>query len=258
MSHAISLWSEAATAPLLSPGGAVARADFTEIIVFLAIIIGSAIYNWIQSRKTAEESDDSPGTTPPHALDEEPSTSTPPSRQQPRPQSSHWEEELRRMLELDQPREPTRPPPPPPTPARAQPVLIEEPRRVQPPAIPKSSVPTPRPPTVIQPGADRPTSARERMKAMQRDLQARAERTAAAAGAVHRSAKSARTAKLFKQVAPSHTQHSRGEMSTHRPRRSQTIATTVQLFQNPQGARQAILASLILGPPKSMEETSIP
>jgi hypothetical protein len=96
------------------------------------------------------------------------------------------------------------------------------------------------------------------MKAMEKDLQARAERTAAAAGAIHRSAKSARTAKLFKQVAPSHAQLSRGEMSTHRPRRSQTIANTVQLFQSPQGARQAILASLILGPPKSMEETSIP
>lgn len=258
MSHAISLWSEAATAPLLSTGGTVARADFTEIIVFLAIIIGSAIYNWIQSRKTEEESDDSPTASPQHALDEEPTTSAPAPRQPSQPRTGHWEEELRRMLELDPPRAPTRPPPPPPTPARTQPVLIEEPRRVQPPAIPKSSVPPPRPATVIQPGADRPSSARDRMKAMERDLQARAERTAAAAGAMHRTAKTARTARLFKNVAAAPMQLHRGEMTTHRAQRSDTIAATVKLFQNPQGARQAILASLILGPPKSMEETSIP
>src|SRR5690349_7447621 len=97
-------------------------AAFDSFWIAVVIIIGSAIYNWLQKKKEANgeqaappRDSSRPGATPPRTSTHTPRPSQPVS----------WEEELRRLLEGDAP---VAPPPPP--------IVVVERKPAAPPPLP--------------------------------------------------------------------------------------------------------------------------
>jgi hypothetical protein len=241
-----------------------------EFFVFLIIAGATALFNWLQKRN--QEPEDWAGQQPPRPnRTPTPTRSSPPPLPQTQParKTTDWEEELRRMLEG------TAAPPPPPPPVRAPaPVVIQEKRPAEPP--PSRPAPPPRP----QPTMALPKIFEEKYyKAHCNHCGEHMEFPASSTGemiicphcgrptalepftetAVEILSHKPHLSSLSERVAAhmGNSGHHRAPTAPAKVLRTQQVwpevAETVALFKNAKSVRQAVIASLILGPPKALE-----
>lgn len=216
-----------------------------SLLVFVVIVLLSALSNWLQHRKQRERARQRPASPPPvrpagHG-EAPPPVDTPPP---PPPPVRDWEEELRRLLEGESEVPPRAPPPPPPV------IVRETPPPPPPPVRPIAPVPAPAPtpPPLFRP-APAPASL-EQAEAPAFELAPLSESNQAYA----------RAAQLSEQVAARIAQ---AYVRTERPiaagpvqRGGSVTPEVAALFaqlRHPRTARQAILASVVLGPPRGLE-----
>lgn len=223
-------------------------ASLESILVFAAIVLISALSNWIKQRQERKQADahepmPQPGPRPVARplFEDEDIEGPPPTRPTPRPLD--WQEELRRLLEGAGPR-PTPPPlPPPPPPPRPPP-----PR----PAM-KTSTSRPMPvfdeegPAVIRPIVVTATEA--------------AGSVTAAAGRLKESAAAYQRGTQLSEAAEARLQTVLHQVASARPtvvrfgaaRSSESANRLREQLRNPVTARQAVLASVVLGPPRGLD-----
>ncbi|MBI2924316.1 MAG: hypothetical protein HYY24_01275 [Verrucomicrobia bacterium] len=233
-------------APILAAG------DWTSIIALIVFVLFSALANWMKKRgsltdtlETLGEEEEHPSQRPPPRAAPRPAppplAANPPSAPPPTPKALGWEEELRRLLQGES--APAPPPPPviqvPPAPARPIPTT-PPPKPVH---APRPFV-TPKPSPVLMPAA---ASEEEGPRHSIAELR---ESTAAYQRASH-----------IDQLAGHHLRHAdqRTEQpapappTAHRSAPAAEITQTVALLRHPRTARQAIVASMVIGPPKGLE-----
>jgi hypothetical protein len=228
-------------------------AALPEAVITLLVFAGYVILNAIFKKKNVEE-DGSPGgeMPPPMTSRRRQNPQAPPAP--PPAKTINWEAELRRMLGEEPPVAPSRPPPvampaPPPTP-RAAPRPI-----VAPPPIARSrddeedtglKVP--------MPSLTDSARAYERASQLDDNVEARMRQRGMMAEATssyeHASRLDLRVAEHMRQVtegvsaftAPPRTQ-----------RRSRTAESAGAMVNSREGLRLAIIAAVVLGPPKALE-----
>ena len=212
-----------------------------NLIILVAIAVISGLHSWWKKRQggAAEEEDDDSPLPPRRPGAPQPGT-TPPRPNSP---ASSWEEELRRMLQ-GEPAQTPAPPPlrPPPVIVAAPPPLPATPRpAVRQPAAPlpylaHSNIPVP------LEGDEEETGLAVKMPSLEQSAQAFLRRSSVESMAV------ARLQQADKQVA----------MHTPAQLRSRGISPDAQravaLLRDRNSQRSAILASVILGPPKALAE----
>ena len=216
----------------------------TETLLYIAAIIAFSIFSgWMKKKAQKQEEQGGPGEEHPEPRH---SSTTPASpgpqtpRTPPRPiRPMNWEEELRRLLEGDEaePAPPPRPRPPVP------PVVVPVPS----PSVPASPSPVPERP-LFQP-YHAPAPMRTPALASEPPLAKLVHSTEAYQNAhqlqvtvAEKLAKVAELKKLQASAAP--------------PRRHSADAQAARnLLRQPTTLRQAMMASVILGPPKALETT---
>jgi hypothetical protein len=209
-----------------------------SLVTALVLLVVSALATWMKKKGATPGPDDSSSDTP----------QMPPPVNQPRP--TRWEDELRRLLEgQPQAPPPMRPPPmrPPPPLARPQPrqTTSARPTVIRPVLVPPEIRP------VLSPPRPTPSPA-----AVGSSIEVSA--TQLAPLTQSREAYE-RASQLDKSVA-AHIDRVTGQrvLATNVIRRaaSPEIVQAVSFFKTARNARQAVIASLILGPPRSLEEFS--
>jgi len=187
-----------------------------QIFLLVAIVVISLLHSWWKKRNGEGEEDAEPGPGQPQRRP----PVAPPANRQGNPSPSNWEEELRRLLQGEEPARRVPPPvvlqqAPPPLPApRSAPV-----RHIDPYVVPTIST---RELTMLQ----------------------------SAQAFLHGS--------MAKSEVAEHMQREHSHVATHqsmgfRKKRSPEIQQAVLLVRSRQSQRAAILAGIILGPPKAME-----
>jgi hypothetical protein len=223
-----------------------------DSLLILLVLVGlSVITSWLQKKRQAGEAESWPaGPRPSHPAPLPRRTSppgvpspAPPAAEAPSP-TSRWEEELRRLLEGESP---VSAPPP----APIVPKLEESSQRrvVAPPPLP----PKPAPAVVRTVRPARPVPSLESMEPL--------EAAAAGLGRLDQSARAYERARQLHQAAAERlhqvetmtAQHRVGVAQGRRRTRPPEVAAAVNLLRHPTSARQAVVASLILGPPKGLD-----
>ncbi|MEO6036315.1 MAG: hypothetical protein ABIQ35_13745 [Verrucomicrobiota bacterium] len=247
-------------------------ASIESFFIFLLIAGASALFNWIKKRReNSDISTDDP--LPRTRRDPPPSGNSPPSIQRPGKPSTNWEEELRRMLEGAVPT--TRTPPPIVIPERRFPVS-------RPPIVIEREQPTMSVPAIFQETKyykahcnhcgghiEFPASSMEEVTSCPHCHQATVlrpfENTTVEALAhknvlteFNASTRSYQQASQLSQRVSAHMHgvghHAVGLTSTQTTKRIwPEVAETKALFKNSRSVRQAMIASLIFGPPKALE-----
>jgi hypothetical protein len=213
-----------------------------SLITALVLLVVSALATWMK-KKAADGRGDSPSDSP----------QTPPTNQpRPSPRPTSWEEELRRLLEGQST---PKPPPPmrPPTMRPAPPVVATRPQSA-PPAPPMVIKPVLVPPerrAVVPMSSPAPTPL---------PVPPGVQVSAAQLAPMNQSREAyERASQLDKNVA-AHIDRVPGQrvLATSVVRRNipPEITQVVSLFKSARTARQAVIASLILGPPRASEEIS--
>lgn len=222
----------------------------TSLITAIVIIVISALSSWAQSRKQKREEEaewggwgDSPA--------EHPSDQHPPSRAEkppspmtaPRPTASNWEEELRRMLGEAPAQPPPRAPQPPP-------IVVVKPT---PPPLPAPTYTAPsRPEPVLAEPATvyHETSFEPEVVTAPR----RGGQLTEASIAHERASRLHET--VTEQLRQAKIQSAKNIVAVvhinHREPSPDAIAV-VRMMRDPKKVRQAIIASMILNPPKALE-----
>lgn len=220
-------------------------ASIESLIAFVVIMLLSALGQWMKQRK-AQSPDTSEDEHPASPLGRRDATGRqPPPPLRPRPLFD-LEGELRRLLG-EEPEAPPAPAPPPiprqapgvPPTISPRPVTMSEPEdEFVPVSLPKGThFPKPAPDLDAEP-------------APAFDLAAMAE----SASAYQRGGAVDTTAETKVQAARMQTAHARPDAPPIKARgRSPEAAAVVALLRQPRTARQAILASVILSPPKGIE-----
>jgi len=220
-------------------------------LIFIAIVIGFVVlHSWWNARKQAEEQrsgrqEPSPG--PDSRSPSQRTGSPPPARPSP---AANWEEELRRLLEGDSPAPPpspgprTVPPPvtvPPPLPARRVPAPVR-PRPLAASPAP-TRAPTSMPPLAPVPVIDRDmeTGLPVKMPSLQESAKAY----------VRASQLETRVAEHMRQVDRQVTTHAKLDRVRSV---SPEIKQALGLLRTRSSQRAAILAGVVLGPPRALEE----
>lgn len=198
--------------------------SWESLIAFVVILLLSGLGNWLRQRKapppepwTDEEEAPSPRPARPRPEFEE---------SQPTPPAFDLERELRRMLG----EQPPAPPPPPPVIVTAPLETRPPPRAPAPAVVPEDLEQRPAPSFELAALAEA-QAAYQRASAIDANAQAMLE-AAKARAALHR----------VSLVSP--------QRAGHAPE----IAAVLAALRSPRTARQAILASIILGPPKAFAE----
>jgi len=216
-----------------------------QIWVALAVLIIGAISSWLQNRNKPKEEqtpwsledEDQP---PPVARQSAPPPIPQSAPGQPRPQELDWEQELKRLLGEEPAAPPPVPPPLPPKPVAAR-VVIKQTEDDE---------------DEMEVQAARLAPMRESAAAYARG----GERTARGGSMQESSAAHARAGSIqslvtarMQRVDDRTEKHTPdfGLPTVHGPATRATRA--VSAWRNPAAARQAIVASVILGPPKGME-----
>jgi len=216
-----------------------ARHTDTSLIQFLVVIgfaLLTALYNWFKKKQEAKGqqetwTDEPPRSTPPGG-------GRPPIKQPvsaPPPKSVSWEEELRRLLEGNQPAAPSPPP-----------VIVREaPRRPPPlPAAPAPVVPRPvvvrQTPLVMRPVDEQDIGLPVNLPGLTQS--ARAYQTA--------SQLDVKMAEHLRQVDERVSRHKTAAIVRAV---SPDVARAMGLLRTPHALRSAVIAYAILGPPKALE-----
>lgn len=208
------------------------KAGVDSLITIIAIFLITVAANWMRKMKQQGEQ---PGTTPPPNVSGKPA---PPSSPQTPPRPTSWEEELRRLLEGEAPAAP----PPRPNP----PIVIAQPR----PQLAPTSRPIQTPPVFTQPSVA-PQSIAPPQPVL---VTARAGNLAS----MEESKRAYERASQLDQTVSAHIgkipgEHVKPTIVIRRPPPAD-IAQVVSLFKTSRTARQAVIASIILGPPRALEE----
>ncbi|MDB6065940.1 MAG: hypothetical protein JWR26_2148 [Pedosphaera sp.] len=206
-----------------------------SLLTIVIIIVVASIFAWFKKLGQTEREKDSPmdrSATPPANQSNQP---RPVARPQAQPRPTSWEEELRRLLEGDAPA-----PAPPPLP-RQPPVVIARPV----PTVPAQ--PIRREPLVVTRPVLVPPPVR--VEVTPRGLAPMDEsRRAYDRGSQLDQKMSDYIQKVPGQhVQPTSVIHSKASLE---------VTQVVSLFKSARTARQALIASVILGPPKSLEQPS--
>jgi hypothetical protein len=195
------------------------------LVIILILIVMSAAANWLKRRGQSEETEIWPDEAEPGDQSPTHRRAAPPDAPAtpPRPARSSWEEELRRLLEGETPRRPE--PKPAPTPPPVRPVVI----------TPSKPVPAPPPLTTAAPASGRARTIGQTAVALgrARELQRRA-------------------ADDFRRAQSRIGGRPLLSAMERRRDRSEEIRRAREWFSNPQAARQAVIASVILGPPRAV------
>jgi hypothetical protein len=211
-------------------------AGLESLLIFLVFIVISGLSTWLQKRRQAgeDQSDWVPGEEPPNGPHRQGTPQPPPvSPRRPMPAPlQNWEEELRRLLEGD------RPQPPEPPPQAAPPPLPSSSSRPQPVPIPASSE---RRRTVPLAPAHAEIESPRASRLEDSDQAYRLAR--------HRQAEAA--ARLREAQAKT-ARHHGGYQGTESVSRGRDILAARALLSKPSAARQAVIASVILGRPKGL------
>ncbi|MFN0066993.1 MAG: hypothetical protein ACKVYV_05085 [Limisphaerales bacterium] len=194
-----------------------------QLIFLLVVVVISMLHSWWKKRKgqpeTETQSESWPGQKPNRPPPPAGRPAPPPSK------AASWEEELRRLLQGE---EPPRPAPPP--------VVVQ-----LPPPLPRTaSRPAPRPVIVEQSDPDMEKGLPVKMPSLEQSAQA-----------------FLRASQLESKVA-AHMQRVDQQVTAHpkldlKKEVSPAIRQAVTLVRDRQSQRAAILAGIILGPPKAME-----
>lgn len=213
------------------------------LLIFAAIAV---ISSWWKNRQRDQESDpwgDGRGPAPPL-----------PSRRGKGPpaQPTNWEEELRRLLEGEEAAPPSAPPPPPVAPSRPAP---------KPPPVPRRPVVVVREEGEMEKGlaVELPKlaeSARSYLRAkslehkVEEDLRQRAGLATSASAYARASQLEVKVAEHLRHV----TEDTARSPVPHRERAAAPESAVVRaMLHDRRAARSAILAAVILGPPRSLE-----
>ena len=210
--------------------------------IIIALVIGSAIWEWLKKKGQSEQTGSASGESePPHSPSvPRRTTTTPPAPAQRPAATRNWEEELRRLLSGEEP-----PPKPPPEAERPfQPVTIEQPHSAPPPLIARPPLEKYAPP----PRAAPRMAAAERAVAVQ--LPALTESTTSYRRASHLHEE---TGERLKRVEEMTERHLIKVPTANRQPVSIEAACAISTIRNPGTARQAVIASLVFGPPKALE-----
>lgn len=207
--------------------------DSLWIMVLLAL--GSAVVEWLQRRRQRQS-----GENP------TPDVEPPPEGPRPVRRPEDWQEELRRLLEGETPPPRSEPPSPP---------VVVIPSSPPPPA-PLREVPEPAAPPVIRPdrpvvvSAPRPVVDWEAAEAPTAPLAHLRESAAA-----HRRAKSLEAATIDRlRAASAIGDHAPQAAPTRHVQPLSPDAAQVRAWlSSPRTARQAVMASVILGPPRGLD-----
>jgi hypothetical protein len=203
--------------------------EIDKIWIILAIALGSIIVEWLKKRHPAGE----PGSTD-EIETHLPTTSTPsrPAEQRPAP-TSDWEEELRRLLSGKPPvTKPPHVPTPQPTaaPPPVRPVVIQAPRPVPPPVAGTVMAEAERSVEVQLPTLKESVTAYQRASHLQEQVIER-----------------------LKHVEEMTERHLASVPTAHRQTVSPDTVRSIALIRNRNTVRSAIIAALIFGPPKGLE-----
>jgi hypothetical protein len=192
---------------------------FTIIMLMLLF----AASNWLKRRAEPEEPERWPDEMEPGDQPPAHRRTTAPGEPTARPARSSWEEELRRLLEGEPPRR-LEPKPPPPAPPPIPPAVI----------TPSRPVPTPPRVTAVTPhGRVQTIGQTALLLGRTRELQRRA----------------------TDELRRAHAQIGGRPLVSSLERRhdqSEEIRRARAWFNSPQAARQAVIASVILGPPRAL------
>jgi hypothetical protein len=187
------------------------------------LILLSAVSNWLKRRAQPEESELWPDEPEPGDQLPRPRRDLPPGEPAPRPVRSSWEEELRRLLEGESPRRPESRPAPTPPPVR--PVVIAPSRQAPTtPPIVTAAIPAARTQTIGQ--------------------------TAVALGRAREAQR--RAADQLRQAQTRIGGRPLLSAMERRQDRAEELRQARAWFRSPQAARQAVIASVILGPPRAV------
>jgi hypothetical protein len=192
-----------------------------EQVVIIAIIIGiSALHAWWKKRQGEGEDASDTGPMPPPAG--RPNDPSPGRSQRPASPAANWEGELRRLLQGEDPSRPSRPPPPLPTVVASRPAPVRRPPQV----------------THSDPDMDIGISMPMGMFAH------------SGYGGSSASDRESRVAEPMQHVPQQLTLRSKMEL---RKEVAPEIRQGIGLIHDRQSQRAAIIAGILLGPPKALE-----
>lgn len=215
-------------------------AAFDAFWVFVAIAVGSAIFEWLKKKGQQPDADESAGQELRPGSPDHPSRPTAPL-----PKAGDWEAELRRLLgEAPAPTPPpTAPPPPrhdpaPPPLSTSRPIIVP---------LPPPVVQRPMPAPVQIPVARPPREPEEEELPMRLTKLDQSRAAYEMASQLHES-----VADRLRQI-DERTGRRRIETSTARREPvSRDAVQAISLVRNPHTVRQAVIAALIFGPPKAL------
>lgn len=208
-----------------------------QLLILVVIAVLSALHSWWKKKQGGEpESEDGDSPEPSNR----PRTPRPGAAPQPRPSpANNWEEELRRLLQGEE--SPAAPPPPviiaapPPLPAQPRPVA---PRPAAPqPYLARSSIPIP------LEGEEENVGLPVKMPTMAESAQA----------FLRGRSIDTQVSERMEQVQAQVTRH-RGDVRNIRVV-SPDVTRALELLRERSSQRSAIIASVILGPPKALAES---
>jgi hypothetical protein len=208
-----------------------------SFLTALVILVISAVATWFKKRTQGDRGREGGRVgelQPPSQINrpagQRPVVSRPPQR------PASWEEELRRLLEGETTASQSAPPAPPPVvvPPVPRPAVVPPPIRVR--------------PVVNRPVYVPPVEAAPTFEIPKRQL-----------GSLEESRKAYERASQLDKTVAQHIDRVQGApvkltTVTHKEL-SPEVAQVVSLFKNPGTARRAVIASVILGPPKGLEES---
>jgi hypothetical protein len=214
--------------------------SWESLLVFLGLILVSAISNWLKQKRQGNQTDSWPEQTesPKRPQARRPSATMPPGPAAPRPQPKRpsWEDELRRLLGEEQ----EQPPPPPRPPFRPVIQILPPPKPATPPATPPQ-IPKSLDRTSSQESPNLELSTRKlelaRMAESKQAYQTGQQLPQQVAG-------------LLQEVDVEVARHPRA-IRRAVPREA---ARALHMLRDPSSARQAFIVSLVFGPPKALEE----
>ncbi len=223
-----------------------------QFLIVAGIALITAIYNWLKNRSAAREDQTSTDAPERPLLPRTTPQASRPAASPPR-RAASWEEELRRMLEGEE----ESPPPPPPRPV----IILQEPPkapRPAPPPVPPVAKPPPLapvlkaiPPPVKHTAAPRPRIVPPQPEAEDRGLPVHLPALSASMQAYEQASHLDRkVAARLRGVSDRVKAHA---AARREPKAAPAIAQARALLRNPQSARAAIVAALILGPPRAFD-----
>jgi hypothetical protein len=213
-----------------------------KLIFVIAIIIISILHSWWKKKRGEPEDEENPwpGYPPRNKPQSPPATQAPPKAP-----TQSWEEELRRLLQGGAPAQPA---PPPvvvqPAPRSTPPLVVVQQSRPAPPPLPRVVAPRPAP-------APRPAASVGTDPDMDKGLPVQMPSLMQSAQAYLRASQlDTKVAQHLQRVDDLVTKH---QKVARKREVSPVVRQTLALLRDRQSLRAAILASVVLGPPKAME-----